>query len=89
MFKKNDFFTGNSNAKPKTVYSTITENKTWEEAENYCSTHFSQGRLVHIKQYNVNDMFAGFKKGPYWIGLKSKNNQWSWNNGNITNIIVL
>ncbi|XP_076084829.1 uncharacterized protein LOC143055556 [Mytilus galloprovincialis] len=74
-------FWGNSNAKPKTVYSTITENKTWEEAENYCSTHFSQGRLVHIKQYNVNDMFAGFKKGPYWIGLKSKNNQWSWNNG--------
>lgn len=89
MFKKNDFFTGNSNAKPKTVYSTITENKTWEEAENYCGTHFNQGRLVHIKQYNVNDMFAGFKKGPYWIGLKSKNNQWSWNNGNITNIIVL
>ncbi|CAC5414504.1 unnamed protein product [Mytilus coruscus] len=69
------------NNKPKTVYSAISENKTWEEADNYCRTHFNQGRLVHITQYNVNDMFAGFTEGPYWIGLKSKNNQWSWNNG--------
>ncbi|CAG2194120.1 unnamed protein product [Mytilus edulis] len=78
---KTDRISRNGNTKPKTVYSTITENKTWEEAKNYCSAHFNQGKLVHIKQYNVNDMFAGFKEGPYWIGLKSKNNQMSWNNG--------
>uniref|UniRef100_A0A8C4RTZ5 C-type lectin domain-containing protein n=1 Tax=Erpetoichthys calabaricus TaxID=27687 RepID=A0A8C4RTZ5_ERPCA len=62
-----------------TQFTFVSNNQTWDAAQNYCRSTFTDLATVENEEINQQLIMKNAKSFPFWIGLF--NNPWKWSDG--------